>query len=53
MPIRRHKLKKVISILLESPYYLTLPTRERYLLVERLLEDYPDLFEKKDEEDDR
>lgn len=51
MPIRRHKIKMVVSILLESPFYLTIPTRERYLLLEKLLEDYPNLFEKKDEAD--
>jgi hypothetical protein len=52
MPIRRHKIMMAVSILLESPFYLTIPTRERYLLLEKLLEDYPNLFEKKDEEDE-
>ena len=52
MPIRKYKIKMLVSILLESPFYFTIPARERYLLLKRLLEDYPNLFEKKDGEDE-
>jgi hypothetical protein len=42
---KRDKIKKLILILMESPFYMTLPLRERYLLLKKLLERYPFLFE--------
>jgi hypothetical protein len=40
-----HKARHVISILMESSLYLSLPLEERYSLLERLTEIYPRLIE--------
>jgi len=42
---KKHKIKMLVSILLESPFYLTLSMRERYVLLVNLVEAYPDLFD--------
>ena len=39
--MRQEDVKEVISILMNSPFYLTLSVRERYGLVLRLIHDYP------------
>ena len=44
----REDLKEVISILMNSPLYLTLSVQERYGLVLRLIHDYPLLTGKGD-----
>lgn len=46
----RYKMKKLISILMESPLYLTLSVEERLSLLTRLEGSYPLLFEDKDDE---
>ncbi|MEW6002006.1 MAG: hypothetical protein AB1638_05090 [Nitrospirota bacterium] len=44
-----YKTKKLISILMESPLYLKLSTRERHSLLTRLANSYPFLFDDKEE----
>ena len=39
--MRQENERKLISILMNSPYYLALSVRERYGLVLRLIQDYP------------
>ncbi|GEM_PF-2645738 len=46
--MRKEDMKTIVSILLNSPLYLTLSVRERYGLVLRLLHDYPLLVGKGD-----
>jgi len=46
-----YKTKKLISILMESPFYMTLTTQERHSLLSRLMENYPFLVQ--DNEIDR
>jgi hypothetical protein len=46
--MRQENVKELISILMNSPYYLTLSVRERYGLVLRLIQDYPLLSGKGD-----
>jgi hypothetical protein len=46
--MRQENEKELISILMNSPYYLTLSVRERYGLVLRLIQDYPLLSGKGD-----
>lgn len=41
------EIKNLISILTESPIYLTVPLTERYLLMKSLVKNYPTLFENK------
>jgi hypothetical protein len=36
---------------MESPFYLTIPLAERYLLMKSLVKDYPSLFKNKMLED--
>jgi hypothetical protein len=43
-----HAIRKLISILMESPLYMTLSLSERQSLLERLTQSYPHF----DEEDD-
>lgn len=45
-----HKLRNLVSILMESPLYLTLPVEERLSLITRLTGSYPFLFEDRDDE---
>lgn len=40
-----HKTRHVVSILMESSLYLSLPLEERHSLLERLTEMYPCLME--------
>ena len=40
-----HKMRNVISILMDSPLYLTLTLKERYSLLARMVYDYPFLIE--------
>jgi len=47
-----HKIRDLISILMDSPLYLTLPLRERYTLLARLGETYPFLIETENDEED-
>ena len=37
---QRTDLRDLISILIESPFYLTIALKERYALVQRLVSDY-------------
>lgn len=46
--MRQENEKELISILMNSPFYLTLSVRERYGLVLRLIQDYPFLSGKGD-----
>lgn len=46
----RHRIKTLVSILMESPLYLTLPVEERLSLITRLAGSYPSLFEDRDDE---
>ena len=45
-----HKMKDLVSILMESPLYLTLSTEERLSLITRLAGSYSFLFEDRDDE---
>ncbi len=45
-----HRIKTLVSILMESPLYLTLPVEERLSLITRLAGSYPFLFEDRDDE---
>jgi hypothetical protein len=46
--MRQENVKELISILMNSPFYVTLSVRERYGLVLRLIQDYPLLSGKSD-----
>jgi len=46
--MRQENANELISILMNSPFYLTLSVRERYGLVLRLIQDYPLLSGKGD-----
>lgn len=43
--MNRHKAEILISILMESPIYLTLPIEARRSLLINLLDSYPSLFD--------
>ena len=43
--MNRHKTEILISILMESPQYLTMPIEARHSLLSRLLNSYPSLFD--------
>jgi hypothetical protein len=43
--MNRHKAEILISILMESPMYLTIPIKARRSLVISLLDSYPFLFD--------
>jgi hypothetical protein len=45
-----HEIKKLISILMESPLYMTLSLSERRSLLERLTQSYPNLNDEEDEQ---
>jgi hypothetical protein len=45
-----HRTKTLVSILMESPLYFTLPVEERLSLITRLTGSYPFLFEDRDDE---
>jgi hypothetical protein len=45
-----HEIKKLISILMESPLYMTLSLSERRSLLERLTQSYPNLNDDEDEQ---
>jgi hypothetical protein len=38
--IRTEKIRELISILMESPFYLEVPLGERRLLINKILEEY-------------
>ena len=42
----RNKMKELISILLESSYYLTIPLKERYALIRMIIEKHQFLSKK-------
>jgi len=46
----RHEIKNLVSILMKSPLYLTLPVEERLSLITRLTGSYLFLFEDKNDE---
>ncbi len=48
MTMHNHEMRKFISILMESPLYMTLSLTERQSLLEKLTQSYPRL----DDEDD-
>jgi hypothetical protein len=48
----RQKAAKIISVLMESPLYVTLSAEEKSALVARLEESYPCLFAEDDEDQD-
>jgi hypothetical protein len=48
----KKKAGKIVSILMESPLYVTLSLEERSALVARIEESYPCLFREEDEEVD-
>lgn len=35
-----NKIKELLAILMESPFYLTIPLKERYLLIKKIIEEY-------------
>jgi hypothetical protein len=41
MAMHEHEMRKFISILMESPFYMTLSLKERQSLLERLAGSYP------------
>ncbi|MEW6001130.1 MAG: hypothetical protein AB1638_00540 [Nitrospirota bacterium] len=51
--MRSYKTKKLISILMGSPFYMTLTTEERHSLIARLVQNYPFLIQDKDDEIDK
>lgn len=46
----KHKVKELISILMDSSLYLTLPLKERRTLLVKMAEDYPFLLDGEDEQ---
>jgi hypothetical protein len=46
MSVSRHRIKMLISVLMESPIYLTLSLEERYILLKGLIGRYPFIFDK-------
>ncbi len=48
----RQKTRKIVSVLMESPLYVTLSVEERSALIARLEESYPFLFADDDDESD-
>jgi hypothetical protein len=38
--INRSEVKALIAILIEGPFYLTIPLGERFSLIKRIIEDY-------------
>ena len=50
--MHEHDTRKFISILMESPFYMTLSLKERKSLLERLAESYPSFEDETDEQDD-
>ena len=45
-----HKIRNLVSILMDSPLYLTLPLRERHSLLARMAQNYPFLIKTESEE---
>jgi hypothetical protein len=46
MSVSRQRIKMLISVLMESPIYLTLSLEERYMLLKGLIGRYPSIFDK-------
>jgi hypothetical protein len=38
--INRSEVKALIAILIDGPFYLTIPIRERFLLIKRIIDEY-------------
>ena len=38
--INRSEVKALIAILIDGPFYLTIPLRERFSLIKRIIEEY-------------
>jgi len=38
--IYRNQIKEVVTILMESPFYLEIPLGERHLLIKKIMEEY-------------
>ena len=36
----RNKIKELITILMESPFYVEVPLEERHLLIKKIIEEY-------------
>jgi hypothetical protein len=36
----RNKIKELLTILMESPFYLTAPLKERHLLIKKIIDEY-------------
>jgi hypothetical protein len=53
MATHEHEMRKFISILMESPLYMTLSLKERRSLLERLAESYPSFVGDTDIKEDR
>ncbi len=49
--MHEHEMRQFVSILMESPFYMTLSLKERKSLLERLAESYPTLAVETDEQD--
>jgi hypothetical protein len=45
-----HKIRNLISIMMDSPLYLTLPLKERRSLLTKMAENYPFLVESEGEQ---
>jgi hypothetical protein len=39
-----HRIKELVSILMESPFYWTIPIEERFILLKRLMDKYTTLI---------
>jgi len=50
--MHEHDTRKFVSILMESPLYMTLSLKERKALLERMAESYPSFEDETDEQDD-
>jgi hypothetical protein len=48
MSVHDHEMRKLISILMESPLYMTLSLTERQSLLERLTQSYPHFDDEED-----
>ncbi len=51
MAMHEHEMRQFVSILMESPFYMSLSLEERRSLLERLAESYPTFADETDEQD--
>ncbi|MEW6571166.1 MAG: hypothetical protein AB1390_08330 [Nitrospirota bacterium] len=42
---KRHRIEQLVLTLMDSPFYLTMPLKERHALLKRLIECHPSVFE--------